>query len=123
MHFPLIPVKKLFIIKNFNMKKISLNISKRFKDNIDYSLRLFLIFFCFIYSLLLTMLGYELISEIVRVDKDINRYERVMDYSSWSAELFTIIFMMSALLYPLISIISLYMIIVKINAIKERLSL
>ena len=67
--------------------------------------------------------GDELISEIVRVDRDINRYERVMDYSSWSAELFTLIFMMSALLYPLISIISLYIIIVKINVIKDKLSL
>ena len=105
------------------MKKNSLNNSKRFKDNIDYFLRLFLTFFCFIYSLLLAKLGYELITEIVRVDKDINRYERVMDYSSCSAELFTLIFMMSALLYPLISIFSLYVIIVKINAIKERLTL
>lgn len=104
------------------MKKINLHIKEIIKYFIDNFLTIFLSFFCFIYSLVILKLVYELIIEIVHIDKDLGTYERMMDYSSWSAELFTIIFITSVILYPLISIFSLYVIIVKINAIKERLS-
>jgi len=93
----------------------------KIKNYIDIGLKGSILFFSIIYTTFLSVMLYRVFEEISRREISTNTYERAADYQTWSPELYFIIVGSAVFLYPLIVIISLYLIIKKINKIEERL--